>query len=611
MMNNEKEKDTIDTSKLDEILPKYDPLKLNSINLAQNYVSAFNTGMNIYQCVNQLQGYIEWVVKAVNDVVKLWNVQVGESIDQSKAIVRETTTEQFNVEWTNKQPELIEQVNTLTTNQFKNVYVTPEMFGAVGDGVTDDTEAIKTCISNATDSGKMILLTKMYGISEPISFNSNRVVGTEYKSSGFKALENVESVILINTEFNSIENITIDGNGYTTNCISVNKAYINIDKCLIKGATNSCIVLSSSYCNTITRNRLYGGEYGIICNLNKLENQASQNATSIIDNTILLCEKYAFVIGGGDSWRIERNVVEQCKLGVGIFTGINNLIISNNYFEGDAKYSKKYMQDLDIFYIRALITLNMNGDIFSTGKLTHSVVIENNFVNICDMADDNIIPGGYNDISTFVLSNNVKCLNISNNRDTSENSKYLLCFGSRSANVTFDRCNVSLNDGFNGIKMLGRIYDSLTVNPTINSDETLKHNYLNEYDFSNVTGLTLTEDGKFYDHKAYSCTQNDTYGYIDIPKSEIESLLGKTVTIGFFAKIPEGAKVKFYDTRNIFYVTNQVYGNWTFIGTSYNMPETIETNFRFYFLFDNLGNTPVRVSRFVLNEIGYRPIDTI
>ena len=32
MMNNEKEKDAIDTSKLDEILPKYDPLKLNSIN---------------------------------------------------------------------------------------------------------------------------------------------------------------------------------------------------------------------------------------------------------------------------------------------------------------------------------------------------------------------------------------------------------------------------------------------------------------------------------------------------------------------------------------------------------------------------------------------------
>lgn len=142
MMNNEKEKDAIDTSKLDEILPKYDPLKLNSINLAQNYVSAFNTGMNIYQCVNQLQGYIEWVVKAVNDVVKSWNVQVGESIDQSKAIVRETTTEQFNVEWTNKQPELIEQVNTLTTNQFN------EDWGVLENRINTTLETQNTNIQN-------------------------------------------------------------------------------------------------------------------------------------------------------------------------------------------------------------------------------------------------------------------------------------------------------------------------------------------------------------------------------------------------------------------------------------------------------------------------------
>lgn len=119
-MNNEKEKDAIDASEIDKILPEYDPLKLNAINLAQNYVSAFNTGMNIYQCVNQLQGYIEWVIKAVNDVVKLWNVKVGETLDQSIAITKETTTEQFNVEWTNKQPELIERVNRLTTNQFNN-----------------------------------------------------------------------------------------------------------------------------------------------------------------------------------------------------------------------------------------------------------------------------------------------------------------------------------------------------------------------------------------------------------------------------------------------------------------------------------------------------------
>ena len=117
-MNDEKTNKIMPSEELDDVLPKYEPIKLSGKNLAQNYVSAFNTGMNIYQCVNYLQGNIDLTIKAVNDVVKLWNTEVSESIEKSKAIVRETTTEQFNTEWTNKQPELIEQVNTLTTNQF-------------------------------------------------------------------------------------------------------------------------------------------------------------------------------------------------------------------------------------------------------------------------------------------------------------------------------------------------------------------------------------------------------------------------------------------------------------------------------------------------------------
>lgn len=108
----------IDDGKLQNILPKYSELKLSGKNLAQQYVSAFNTGMNIYQCINQLQGYIEWVIKAVNDVVVQWNEIVDTQIKDAINASKQATTEQFNTEWTNKQPELIEQVNRLTTNQF-------------------------------------------------------------------------------------------------------------------------------------------------------------------------------------------------------------------------------------------------------------------------------------------------------------------------------------------------------------------------------------------------------------------------------------------------------------------------------------------------------------
>lgn len=79
----------IDDDKLQSILPKYNELKLSGKNLAQQYVSAFNTGMNIYQCINQLQGYIEWTVKAVNDVVIQWNENITENLENTMQYVKD------------------------------------------------------------------------------------------------------------------------------------------------------------------------------------------------------------------------------------------------------------------------------------------------------------------------------------------------------------------------------------------------------------------------------------------------------------------------------------------------------------------------------------------
>ena len=119
----------IDESKLNNILPKYDELKLSGKNLAQQYVSAFNTGMNIYQCINQLQGYIEWVIKAVNDVVVQWNETVDsqikyaisesvkESVKESVNASKQATTEQFNIEWEKVQHTLETLENNVSLNK--------------------------------------------------------------------------------------------------------------------------------------------------------------------------------------------------------------------------------------------------------------------------------------------------------------------------------------------------------------------------------------------------------------------------------------------------------------------------------------------------------------
>lgn len=167
-MNDEKTNKIMSSEELDDVLPKYEPIKLSGKNLAQNYVSAFNTGMNIYQCVNYLQGNIDWTIKAVNDVVKSWNAEVSESIDQSKAIVRETTTEQFNVEWTNKQPELIEQVNTLTTNQFN------EDWGVLENRINTTLETQNTKI-NSIQTQQTNLASEQTNLANQQTTLSNRM----------------------------------------------------------------------------------------------------------------------------------------------------------------------------------------------------------------------------------------------------------------------------------------------------------------------------------------------------------------------------------------------------------------------------------------------------
>ena len=122
MMNNEKINKIIPTEELDNVLPKYEPVKLSGKNLAQQYVSAFNTGMNIYQCINQLQGYIEWVIKAVNDVVVQWNEivdkQIKHAINESVTASKQATTEQFNIEWAKNKAQLDVEIKGMVQDQF-------------------------------------------------------------------------------------------------------------------------------------------------------------------------------------------------------------------------------------------------------------------------------------------------------------------------------------------------------------------------------------------------------------------------------------------------------------------------------------------------------------
>lgn len=178
----------IDDDKLQSILPKYNELKLNGTNLAQQYVSAFNTGMNIYQCINQLQGYIEWVIKAVNDVVVQWNEIVDSQIQDSINATKQATTEQFNIEWQKNKTQLDTEIEGIIQKQFnqdwneKENAINDKINTVSGDLKTFKTETNKTLSQNqsAFNSFKEETNTKFTTTKEELTDLINTTLDSIY-----------------------------------------------------------------------------------------------------------------------------------------------------------------------------------------------------------------------------------------------------------------------------------------------------------------------------------------------------------------------------------------------------------------------------------------------
>lgn len=99
---------------INNFLPEFEPLKISGKNLAQQYVSAFNTGMNVYQCLNYLQGYVYTLVTAMNETIEAWNTVVP-LLEQA---TKEWTDEEFDYKWSILKPQVIELVTNLTIETF-------------------------------------------------------------------------------------------------------------------------------------------------------------------------------------------------------------------------------------------------------------------------------------------------------------------------------------------------------------------------------------------------------------------------------------------------------------------------------------------------------------
>lgn len=156
-------------------------------------------------------------------------VDVGQPTDEQ--------TDSAVSKWLNEHPEATTTVQngsiieSKISNAFlpyiKNIYVTPEMFGAVGDGKNDDTISIQ----NAINANKMVVLCGKYKITSSITLNIYQRIksyGAEIISDGsFTAITIIGHADKYN--YSKLDNAIISGD------LSINGADIGI---LLDGRTS-------------------------------------------------------------------------------------------------------------------------------------------------------------------------------------------------------------------------------------------------------------------------------------------------------------------------------------------------------------------------------------
>ena len=289
--------------------------------------------------------------------------------------------------WIESHPEYVTTVqdNSLTSSKFTNQlkleaikdYVTPEMFGAIGDGVTDDTQAIKDALATK----KPMLLMGTYLISETLILDedtSDTIFSFENEKYHNPVIKG-DTLPLLETQVNAISLIGItflNTGSYstTTPIININNREMEDADTLIK----RCSFQHNSYGIHITGRNA------------ELENNLFYDM-----NSSGICIKLSYVQYNDDAeWSHNVNNFNRYKDGNRGFRIINNRThYTRNFLVDTTDASCQYMHGLEItgnyleagsiitgYVVNALISDNITTQLFKNNFIIDSIGMDN--VNI-------------------------------------------------------------------------------------------------------------------------------------------------------------------------------------------------------------------------------------
>lgn len=234
-------------------------------------------------------------------------------------------------------------INTNATNiatlQKGSVYVTPEHFGAVGDGTTDDTQAFVDML--ASGNSLFWLAAKTYYISSDLSVDVSNI---QIRGCGKgKSIIKMASGVSVTFDTYNIDVYDVgflNGDGVVTNSYK-----INFISCSFSGSDVG-ITMNSGYMNHVLNCSIMSNNIGIVLN--------DESYETIIQNNIIDQNKGVgvYICGTASGAVIKNNTIEGNQNtdgnGFGIITNCNylSIVIDSNWFELNGTASSTLSADI-------------------------------------------------------------------------------------------------------------------------------------------------------------------------------------------------------------------------------------------------------------------------
>lgn len=381
-------------NKLDEMAEGGQLQEIISEYLQSNAIFSFNTVNDMKNATNLINGSFTktYGYNTLNDK--------GGAFYKIRTILNTDTID-------NKKIISLNNDNTLVAEIINTGMISPEQFGAIGEGITDDSASILYTINYATTNNQSIILAGKYYINNNIVINNGsniNIYGSKAQIGSTISGQNTSFANIIfgengSIEVNGVSNVTFDNVGFSgTNEAIILKGFRNrILNCGFNGFTTAIVVdegtnwngentIENCCFNTCTTciSLVNGSDGDIINNLADSTCQNFINSTNDAGYKIVNNHDYSqngTVITGYNVIFANNYVDGFSKL---LITGNSGFNISNNTFLGTIPEGGLTSEKHCISFSTATIT---SGNISSNNVACNQNNISNNNLFFVDLSN--------------------------------------------------------------------------------------------------------------------------------------------------------------------------------------------------------------------------------